>query len=100
MLSREVLLTVSSQLSVDKNVELIEFQRLKELSDTGAIEALAKELHRLRYLDNTGRLFRLYGTEAIVPRTCTKDEIGSRRKRSFRKRSCPVCRRRSEGVLE
>ncbi len=44
MLSREVLLTVSSQLSVDKNVELIEFQRLKELSDTGAIEALAKEL--------------------------------------------------------
>ncbi|TMI12262.1 thioredoxin family protein [Candidatus Bathyarchaeota archaeon] len=44
MLSREVLLTVSSQLSVDKNVELIEFQRLKELSDTGAVEALAKEL--------------------------------------------------------
>jgi len=44
MLSREGLLTVSSQLSVDKNVELIEFQRLKELSDTGAIEALAKEL--------------------------------------------------------
>jgi len=37
-------LTVSSQLSVDKNVELIEFQRLKELSDTGAVEALAKEL--------------------------------------------------------
>ncbi len=37
-------MTVSSQLSVDKNVELIEFQRLKELSDTGAIEALAKEL--------------------------------------------------------
>jgi len=44
MLSREGLLTVSSQLSVDKNVELIEFQRLKELSDTGAVEALAKEL--------------------------------------------------------
>ncbi len=37
-------MTVSSQLSVDKNVELIEFQRLKELSDTGAVEALAKEL--------------------------------------------------------
>ena len=37
-------LTVSSQLSVDKNVEVIEFQRLKDLSDIGAVEALAKEL--------------------------------------------------------
>jgi thiol-disulfide isomerase/thioredoxin len=36
-------LTVSSQLSVDKNVEVIEFQRLKDLSDTGAAENLAKE---------------------------------------------------------
>ncbi len=36
-------LTVSSQLSVDKNVEVIEFQRLKDLSDTDAAEALAKE---------------------------------------------------------
>jgi len=38
-----VSLTVSSQLSVDKNVEVIEFQRLKDLSDIGAVEALAKE---------------------------------------------------------
>ena len=37
-------MTVSSQLSVDKNVEVIEFQRLKDLSDIGAVEALAKEL--------------------------------------------------------
>jgi len=37
-------LTVSSQLSVDKNVEFVEFQRLKDLSDSGAVEALAKEL--------------------------------------------------------
>jgi len=37
-------LTVSSQLSVDKSVELVEFQRLKDLSDSGAVEALAKEL--------------------------------------------------------
>ncbi len=37
-------LTVSSQLSVDKNVEVIEFQRLKDMSDIGAVEALAKEL--------------------------------------------------------
>ena len=37
-------MTVSSQLSVDKNVEIIEFQRLKDLSDIGAVEALAKEL--------------------------------------------------------
>ena len=43
MLSRGVPLTVSSQLSVDENVEAIEFQRLKDLSDTGAVEALAKE---------------------------------------------------------
>ena len=42
--SRGVSLTVSSQLSVDKNVEVIEFQRLKDLSDIGAVEALAKEL--------------------------------------------------------
>jgi len=42
-LSRGVLLTVSTQLSVDKNVEVIDFQRLKDLSDNGAIEALAKE---------------------------------------------------------
>jgi len=37
-------LTVSSQLSVDKNVEFVEFQRLKDLSDSGAVEAVAKEL--------------------------------------------------------
>ncbi len=37
-------MTVSSQLSVDKNVEVIEFQRLKDMSDIGAVEALAKEL--------------------------------------------------------
>ncbi|TMI21538.1 thioredoxin family protein [Candidatus Bathyarchaeota archaeon] len=37
-------MTVSSQLSVDKNVEFVEFQRLKDLSDSGAVEALAKEL--------------------------------------------------------
>src|SRR5260370_37052917 len=43
MLSRGVPLTVSSQLSVDENVEVVEFQRLKDLSDTGAVEALAKE---------------------------------------------------------
>jgi hypothetical protein len=43
MLSRGVPLTVSSQLSVDKNVEVIEFQRLKDLSDTSAVEVLAKE---------------------------------------------------------
>jgi len=36
-------LTVSSQLSVDKVVEVVEFQDLKDLSDTGAVEALAKE---------------------------------------------------------
>jgi thiol-disulfide isomerase/thioredoxin len=36
-------LTVSSQLSVDKSVEIVEFQRLKGLSDTGAVESLAKE---------------------------------------------------------
>ena len=34
---------VTSQLSIDKNVEIVEFQRLKDLSDTGAVEALAKE---------------------------------------------------------
>ena len=37
-------MTVSSQLSVDKNVVFVEFQRLKDLSDSGAVEALAKEL--------------------------------------------------------
>lgn len=37
-------MTVSSQLSVDKNVEFVEFQRLKDLSDSGAVEAVAKEL--------------------------------------------------------
>jgi hypothetical protein len=42
-LSRGVLLTVSSQVSVDRNVEVIEFQRLKDLSDNGAVEALAKD---------------------------------------------------------
>lgn len=36
-------MTVASQLSVDKNVEVIEFQGLKNTSDTGAIDALAKE---------------------------------------------------------
>ena len=36
-------MTVSSQLSVDENVEVIEFQRLRDLSDTDAAEALAKE---------------------------------------------------------
>jgi hypothetical protein len=34
---------VSSQLSVEKSVEVVEFQRLKDLSDTGAVEALAKD---------------------------------------------------------
>jgi len=43
VLSRGVPLTVSSQLSGDKNVEVIEFQRLKDLPDTSAVEALAKE---------------------------------------------------------
>jgi hypothetical protein len=43
-LSRGVRLTVSSQLSVDENVEVVEFQRLKDLSDTSAVEAIAKEL--------------------------------------------------------
>ena len=37
-------MTVSSQLSADENVELVEFQRMKGLSDNDAIEALAKEL--------------------------------------------------------
>ncbi|TMI09418.1 thioredoxin family protein [Candidatus Bathyarchaeota archaeon] len=37
-------MTVSSQLSTDKSVELVEFQRLKGLSDNGAREALAKDL--------------------------------------------------------
>jgi thiol-disulfide isomerase/thioredoxin len=36
-------LTVSSHLSLDRSVELVEFQRLKDLSDNGAVEALAKE---------------------------------------------------------
>jgi len=38
-----VLLTVSSQLSVDEDVEVVEFRRLKDLSDAAAVEALAKE---------------------------------------------------------
>jgi len=37
-------LTVSTQLSQEKNVEVIEFQRLKGLPDNGAVEALVKEL--------------------------------------------------------
>jgi len=37
-------LTVSSQLSEDRSVELVEFQRLKGLSDNSAVEALAKDL--------------------------------------------------------
>src|SRR6267143_52695 len=37
-------LTVSSQLSTEKSVELVEFQRLKGLSDNGAVEALVKKL--------------------------------------------------------
>jgi hypothetical protein len=37
-------MTVSSQLSADENVELVEFQRMKGLSDNDAIEALAKVL--------------------------------------------------------
>jgi len=36
-------LTVSSQISVDKSVEAVEFQRMKDLSATGAVEVLAKE---------------------------------------------------------
>jgi len=36
-------LTVSSQISVDKSVEAVEFQRMKDLSDAAAVEALAKE---------------------------------------------------------
>jgi hypothetical protein len=36
--------TVSSQISADERVELVEFQRLKGLSDNSAVEALAKEL--------------------------------------------------------
>ncbi len=37
-------MTVSTQLSQEKNVEVIEFQRLKGLPDNGAVEALVKEL--------------------------------------------------------
>jgi hypothetical protein len=37
-------LTVSTQVSSDKAVELVEFQRLKNLSDNGAVEALAKDM--------------------------------------------------------
>jgi len=37
-------LTISSQLSSDKSVELLEFQRLKGLSENGAVEALVKNL--------------------------------------------------------
>ena len=36
-------MTVSSQLSVDKNVEVIEFQSLKNLPEARAVEALAKQ---------------------------------------------------------
>jgi len=36
-------LTVSTQLSIDKSVEVVEFRRLKDLSDTGAVDFLAKE---------------------------------------------------------
>lgn len=36
-------LTVSSQLSVDDSVEVVEFQRLKDLSEKGVVEGLAKE---------------------------------------------------------
>jgi hypothetical protein len=36
-------LAVASQLSVDKSVDVIEFQRLKDLSDTAVAEVLAKE---------------------------------------------------------
>ncbi len=36
-------MTVSSQISVDKSVEAVEFQRMKDLSATGAVEVLAKE---------------------------------------------------------
>ena len=41
--SFEAPLTVSSQLSIDEDVEVVEFQRLKDLSDTNAVEVLAKE---------------------------------------------------------
>lgn len=37
-------MTVSSQLSEDKSVDLVEFQHLKDMSDNGAVEALAKHL--------------------------------------------------------
>jgi hypothetical protein len=37
-------LTVSSELSTEKSVGLVEFQRLKGLSENGAVEALAKNL--------------------------------------------------------
>jgi len=37
-------LTVSSQLSEDTSVELVEFQHLKGVSNNGAVQALAKEL--------------------------------------------------------
>ena len=37
-------MTVSSQLSADENVDLVEFQRMKGLSDNSAVEALAKVL--------------------------------------------------------
>ena len=36
-------MTVSSQVSVNEIVEVVEFRRLKDLSDAGAGEALAKE---------------------------------------------------------
>jgi hypothetical protein len=37
-------LTVSIELSTEKSVELVEFQRLKGLSDSGAVEALVRNL--------------------------------------------------------
>lgn len=37
-------MTVLSQLSADKSVELVEFQRFNGLSDNGAVEALARDL--------------------------------------------------------
>ena len=37
-------MTVPSQVSAEKNVELVEFQSLKGLSDSDAVESLVKEL--------------------------------------------------------
>ncbi len=36
-------MSISSQLSSEKNVEVVEFQRLKGLSESSAVEALVKE---------------------------------------------------------